>query len=136
MTYVTFERYFDAERVFERIVGQDDTYLPAVVNLGNTAYLRGRFEDALDMYRRAEEILTEKGRTDSPTFSKVLVNISQAYHRLEKYNEAKDYFAKAESIDPESAAGFAYLGASDSGGRASDVAASDTIIMLDSEEEE
>jgi hypothetical protein len=66
-------------------------YVPAIVNLGNIAYLRNRLTEALSLYRLAAEKGGER--------SQVLLGIARTSYQLEDYASAKDAYQKLESLD-------------------------------------
>jgi len=66
---------------------------------------------------------------------KVLLNLSKTNYELKRYDESKEFYAKAHSINPEKTEQYAYLGGGTGKARAS--AAVDTRMdILFAEEEE
>ena len=120
--YSMFERYDDARKAFSKAVSMDRNYLPAQVNQANLEYMQGNNKKALETYQSAVENLNEQGKGSSQLAGKLMLNIARTYYDSEKYDEARDVFAKAEVIVPQESLKYAYLSSSDDTGvRASGV---------------
>jgi tetratricopeptide (TPR) repeat protein len=66
--------------------------------LGYANYYSGRFEEALNYFRRA--LILKRDNLDT------IIGIANAYMVLEQEREARHYFEKAIEIDPENSAAF------------------------------
>jgi tetratricopeptide (TPR) repeat protein len=102
--YARFGIYDDARKQFELAIRSE--YLPALVNLGNVSYLQGRYEEALTYYGRALE--------RSPNNKQALLGVARAQYELENYSEAGNAYEVVRDIDPDLAAGYAYLASASS----------------------
>lgn len=132
MAYVDFSRYADAERAFNRALQLKPDYLSAQVNLGNVKYMQKSYNQALRIYEDAHNALVSKGMGESKTTQILLLNISLVQHALENYEEAKQWYAQAEQLDPERARQYAFLGSGGSGGeRAGDMGAGMDVLFLE-----
>jgi tetratricopeptide (TPR) repeat protein len=89
-----------AEKEFLRIVAKQE-YVPALVNLGNLAYLSAEFKKALGFFERAAK--------KEPNNAKVLLGTARSNHEMENYGVVREAFAKLKGIDSDLAAQFAYL---------------------------
>jgi tetratricopeptide (TPR) repeat protein len=98
--YAKYGKQDKAQAEFKRIV-QKAEYVPALVNLGNIAYLNREWDEALDYYERA-------GR-QSPSNAVILVNIGRVHHELENYGSAKRAYSKVKQLDSKLADRYAYL---------------------------
>ncbi len=110
VAYSRFSRYREAEQTFKQAANLDPDYPAPRINLGNLAYLRQNYPGAIKSYEEANRILARQGRTGSGAAQKLLLNISSAYHAMNKREEAQNYYAQAAAIDAEKARGYAYLG--------------------------
>ena len=133
MAYVQFARYDDAEQAFNKAAQLDKSYLTPRVNLANIAYLRGNLNQALKSYQSVLDALQQRGRQGTPIAQTVLLNISKTYYELQKYPDAKNFFAQAEKLNPAGAEEFAYLGGG-GGARAADVGSSAERLLFAQED--
>ncbi|MBN1836353.1 MAG: tetratricopeptide repeat protein [Spirochaetales bacterium] len=133
MAYARFARYQEAETAFNRALQLDSSYASAMVNLGNVRYLRQDYRGALRLYENARDALEQQKRGDSPAVQLVLLNISQAHHALENYDQAQEYYAQAEQIDPGRVREYAFLGTAGGSARASDAGSRSEVLFLDEE---
>jgi tetratricopeptide (TPR) repeat protein len=76
-------------------------YVPALVNLGNLAFLDDDAKSALGWY--------EKALSAEPNRATVLLGIARANHELENYGKVKEAFEKLKSVDAALAAQYTYL---------------------------
>jgi tetratricopeptide (TPR) repeat protein len=126
LLYARFGVYDSAETAFREAA--DLEYVPAILNLGNIYYLDQDYENALDQYRRAEEI--------SPENVKVLVGIAKANYELEDESGLRAAYNRIEEFSPSLAADLAYLVSKvDSEGRASEAQQVGFEYLLWEEEE-
>ncbi len=100
--YAQFGDPDKATGIFERIL-QFGEYTPALINLGNVAYMRGDWLKALDFYERAQR--------RQPQDSTVMLNIARTHHAMENYGMVKRLYQDIQKIDPALAERFSYLGA-------------------------
>jgi tetratricopeptide (TPR) repeat protein len=105
--YARYGLYEKAEGVFRQILDVE-SYVPALQNLGTIARLRGRFQESLDLFRRA----MEKGGASSS----VLLGLVQACRGLGIDDEASRYFERLKTDYPDIAASNASLAVRASGG--------------------
>jgi tetratricopeptide (TPR) repeat protein len=99
---VLYARYgltAEAEKEFLRLDKQD--YVPALVNLGNLAFLKPNMKTALSYYGRA----CRKEATNA----KALLGTARANHEQENYGAAQEAFTKLKNVDASLAAQYAYL---------------------------
>jgi tetratricopeptide (TPR) repeat protein len=109
--YARFGLLEEASAQFDQIVRRGE-YTAALVNLGNIAYLRGDYRQALSFYRRALE--------QSPNNSKALLGYARASYAIEDYASVNVALGQLKERDPQAAQRFSYLGSAGSGtGRAS-----------------
>jgi tetratricopeptide (TPR) repeat protein len=82
-----------AKRHLEQAVQDDEDEPYAFAMLGWLAYLDGRFDEALQHYRRAEEV--------EPYSGKINHQMGLAYLKLKRWSDAADRFKAAIKIDPQ-----------------------------------
>jgi tetratricopeptide (TPR) repeat protein len=136
ITYAQFNQYAKAEDAFRRALRVDANYLSAKINLGNVAYLRGNYRDALGSFKDSYAALESRGMDETPVALKVLLNISKANFELKRYDESKTYYEMASSIDGQSTERYSYLGSVAGGDDARAAAAGDSktdILFIDEE---
>jgi tetratricopeptide (TPR) repeat protein len=98
--YAKFGKTNEAKAEFLRIIAKNE-YVPALVNLGNLAYLGNDLEGATTYYSRA--------KAKEPNNVGVLVGLAKIYYEQEKWNDAKTLYAQVKKLDASIAAQFAYL---------------------------
>ncbi|OHD68730.1 MAG: hypothetical protein A2177_03700 [Spirochaetes bacterium RBG_13_68_11] len=99
---VLYARYgltAEAEKEFLKLDKQD--YVPALVNLGNLAFLKPDMKTALAYYGRA-------CRKESKN-AKALLGSARANHEQENYGAAQEAFTALKKVDPTLASQYAYL---------------------------
>jgi hypothetical protein len=99
---VLYARYglaAEAEKEFLKLDKQ--AYVPALVNLGNLAFLDPDMKAALAYYGRA--------CAKEATNAKALLGLARANHELENYGSVQEAYAKLKKVDPALAAQYAYL---------------------------
>lgn len=84
---------------FERAAGRN--YAPAIINLGNVAFLEKDYLAALDHYERAEDL--------APRNPLVLLGLARAHFELENFGLVKRSYSAIQDLDPALAEKFAYL---------------------------
>ncbi len=75
--------------------------MPALLNLGNLAFLKGDFDTAQTYYERAYK--------QNPHSPNVLLCMARVNHEQQNYGSVKKYFQELKTADPDMAAQFAYL---------------------------
>jgi len=100
--YAKYGLFDRAEKEFDRILGRDKEYVPALVNAGNICYKKKNPEKALSYYERAYD-----ANPDNPT---VLLCVARAHHELENYGFSEKAYTRLRTIDPALAMKFSYLG--------------------------
>jgi tetratricopeptide (TPR) repeat protein len=101
---VLYAKYGDWDRAaaeFSRAVKISASYVPAFVNAGNIAFLKGEPAKALEYY--------EKAQKKAPDKTTVLLGIARANHELENYGRVKEAYARLKAVDAQLAAQFTYL---------------------------
>jgi tetratricopeptide (TPR) repeat protein len=99
--YARYGLYERAEREFERVLNQEQGYVPALINLGNINYLKGNMRDAKEYYDRAYR--------QDPDNPKVLLTVARVNHEMENYGTVKETYTRLKKVDPDLAQQFAYL---------------------------
>ena len=109
--YARFGMLDEAAGQFQQILRGGES-APALINLGNIAYLKGDNPAALTYYNRALK--------KSPDSSAALLGVARASYELEDYNAVNGALAQLKKLDPEAASRFSYLGSSGDTGRAAE----------------
>jgi tetratricopeptide (TPR) repeat protein len=86
-------------RRFLKLDKQD--YVPALVNLGNLAFLKPDMKTALTCYGRACK--------KEPTNAKALLGAARANHEQENYGASQEAYTALKKVDPSLASQYAYL---------------------------
>ncbi len=97
---ITGEMAF-ATKHLEQATRDDENEPYAFAMLGWLAYLDGRFDEALQHYRRAEEV--------EPYSGKINHQMGLAYLKLKRWSEAADRFKAAIKIDPQDVSSYVSL---------------------------
>jgi Flp pilus assembly protein TadD len=98
--YARYGVYDKAEAAFNRILKTRE-YVPALVNMGNIAYLKKDMNGAKKYY--------EKAYAKEPSNASVLLNLAKVSYELGKYDETQKYYALLAKKDSQLAGRFAYL---------------------------
>jgi tetratricopeptide (TPR) repeat protein len=98
--YAKYGMYTDAESEFSSIITTTE-HVPALVNLGNIAFLKGDSKKAIEYYERAQK--------KEPDRALVLLGLARANHELENYGEVQEAYAKLEKVDSKLASDYTYL---------------------------
>lgn len=119
--YARYGRYDQARQQFSAVL-QVSTYVPALINSGNVAYLSQNYEAARQEYQKVLDIV--------PRNRAALLGLARTEYVLKNYTAANIMYAKLQSIYPEIAGRFSFLG-TDGGnrGRASDLSDRSNSIM-------
>jgi tetratricopeptide (TPR) repeat protein len=99
---VLYARYgltAEAEKEFLKLDTQD--YVPALINLGNLAFLRPDMKTALAYYGRASK--------KESANAKALLGSARANHEQENYGAAQEAYTALKKVDPTLASQYAYL---------------------------
>jgi tetratricopeptide (TPR) repeat protein len=97
--YARFGLLAEAEKEFLKLDKQD--YVPALVNLGNLAFLKPDMKTALTCYGRACK--------KEPTNAKALLGAARANHEQENYGASQEAYTALKKVDPSLASQYAYL---------------------------
>ncbi len=99
--YARFGVLDKAAEQFSAILKSSE-YVPALVNLGNIAYMQGEMERAYDYYTRA--------LASVPGNPAALLGTARTTYALERYAETDESLRQLRNTDPSLAEEFAYLG--------------------------
>ncbi|MBI9101626.1 MAG: hypothetical protein JEY99_04365 [Spirochaetales bacterium] len=125
--YARYDRKEEATSYFEQAAATERPYAPALVNLGNMAFLQEDYYGAGSYYQKALNIQNES--------SGALLGLARVSHALNDFEGAKSKYNELESLSPDLAKRFAYLGEeSASASRASDVILIGSTVAWDNEE--
>jgi tetratricopeptide (TPR) repeat protein len=91
-----------AQKEFNRLLSKNESYVPALLNLGNIHYMEDDMEKALSYYERA--YVSEPGNP------KVILCMARVNHELENYGIVNKLYNKLKEADPDLAALYLYLG--------------------------
>jgi len=91
----------DAQTWLEKAISENGSYVPALINLGNIAFMGKKFEKAIDYYEKAENI--------QPENKLIILGIARANHELENYGTVRKAYQKLKDISPDLAERFSYL---------------------------
>ena len=89
-----------AERQFLDVISREE-YEPALVNLGNLAYMQKDLKKAQGYYERAAR--------KAPDDPKALLCLARVYHDTENYGLVKEAYDRLKNLDPDLAQQFSYL---------------------------
>jgi len=98
--YARYGMYDRAREEFSTIL-EKESYVPALLNMGNLEFLDNDYPGALRYFDRAAEL--------SPEHPLVLLSIAKTNHELENYGSTKAAFDKLRTVRPALAERFAYL---------------------------
>ncbi len=102
-------------RHFSRRSQSIPAFAAAQINLGNILFLEQRYDEALAVYQNASKALEGKA-TAGGVILRLLIDISRTYYQMEQYDQAKDYYGKAQLVDAQKAKEYAYLAEAEGGG--------------------
>lgn len=97
--YASYGLYDAAQAEFLKLDPQG--YVPALINLGNLAFLKPDMKTALAYYNRAVK--------KESSSAKALLGVARASHEQENYGASQEAFAALKKVDPTLAAQYAYL---------------------------
>jgi transglutaminase-like putative cysteine protease len=98
--YASYGVYDKAEEAFKAILSKED-YLPALINMGNIAFLNNEYASAKSYY--------EKAYNREPKNKTVLLNLAKVNYELGRYNQVDTYYSALKKQDAELAKRFSYL---------------------------
>jgi tetratricopeptide (TPR) repeat protein len=98
--YARYGMIDKAEQTFRSILGKG-AFAPAMVNLGNVLLETDRAQEALGIYGQAAQ--------KDPSSRPALLGLALASHRLERYAEAQDYYARLKQADSTLAQRYSFL---------------------------
>jgi tetratricopeptide (TPR) repeat protein len=111
--YARYGMYDKAEAQLLAIV-RTNSYVPALLNIGNIRFLKGDHEHALEYLERA--------RAKDTSNAKILLALAQVNHAMENYGMATKLYQQVTDKDPTLARKFSYLGEKgEQGARAAEV---------------
>ncbi|MDA3941601.1 MAG: hypothetical protein PF693_20220 [Spirochaetia bacterium] len=87
IVYAQFQRYSQAETAFKKVISIDPEFTGARINLGNLQFLKENYREAVKSYAAILEILEAKGRGESSTALKVLINLARSKYVIERAEE-------------------------------------------------
>ena len=133
--YSRFLQESNAEAAFEAALNIDPSYVTPRINLGNLRYLTGDSDEALRSYEEAMDVLENKGRGESLSAVKLMLNISKVYYDIEEYDKAKEFYSMAEGVNSDAASEYSFLGTPTASGaaRASDMSLPGILFLEDEE---
>jgi hypothetical protein len=125
-----FGRYDEALKALNTALALNRNYLAAIINLGNVYFLQQDYQNALRVFRQAEDAMVADGLLGSAQYPKLLLNISRTYYELENYDQASAYYDKAQAANPNVSSSFNYLksGRGGSGARAAQASGSQVLF--------
>lgn len=111
VVFARFEKLPEAERDF-KAASTPGTYAPALINLGNIAFLKLDNQGAFNAYQKAAKL--------TPDNAKLQINLARAANALGKAAEANQAMAVALRLDPALASQYASLASGAEGNRAAE----------------
>jgi hypothetical protein len=106
LLYARYGLYPEAETEFKRATAKSD-YVPALLNLGNIAFMKEDFARASELCSRAER--------QDPKNTNVNLALARIAYQKGDFKSAQERFAILERESPELATRFSYLGAGTGG---------------------
>lgn len=106
LAYYVRDYFPQAEKAFRKAIHLKPDYTDAKNNLGRSLIELNRYQEAIQVLQIAEKDLTY-GFPEKP-----LINLGLAYFKMEKFDLAKNYFAKALNVQKENCFAFNYYGRS------------------------
>jgi len=97
--YASYGLYDAAHTEFLKLDKQD--YVPALINLGNLAFLKPDMKAAAAYYNRAVK--------KESSNAKALLGVARANHEQENYGASQEAYTALKKVDPTLAAQYAYL---------------------------
>lgn len=119
-----YARYgrFEEARVQFQAASRDQAYVPALVNMGNIAYLEGDLDEARRSWERVLAV-----EADNAT---ALLGIARLEFAAERYAAAEEAHARLVQLDPALAERFSHLGTGETAaGRASEASQLQSVVV-------
>ncbi|HUX20651.1 MAG TPA: hypothetical protein VMW69_05380, partial [Spirochaetia bacterium] len=125
--YAKYGQPDKAQIEFSQILSQKSDYLPALLNLGNMAFLREDWLAAQKYYGRAADL--------APENSHVLLAVARVNQQLENYGNVKRSYSALQQADPALAQQYSYLalGAKADSTRAADATSQKEDVVWEEE---
>ncbi len=125
--YAKYGQPKKAKIEFTQLLKEKSNYLPALLNLGNLAYLDQDWPNAQKYYQKASELV--------PNNPHVLLAVARVNQQLENYGNVKRSYAKLAKIDPVLAQQYSYLALGSQAGsaRAADIQAEQKQVLWEGE---
>ena len=98
--YARYGLIAEAESQFQAVLKKTE-YVPALVNMGNSAFLSGDAQKAVEYYERAQ-----RKEPDRPL---VLLGVARANHELENFGKVQAAYSRLKALDPRLASDYTYL---------------------------
>ena len=98
--YASYGMIIEAEKLFIQIL-ESEEYAPAMINLGNIYYINDRYQEARDIYERADQIVPGKPA--------VLLNLARIHYEEQQYALVNKYYSELKAAAPKIGEKFAYL---------------------------
>lgn len=99
--YARYGQWSKAEEQFLSALNLTKDYQPALFNMANLQYLRGKYTEAIGLYNRVLRV--------APNNTQAILSIARTNLLLGKYTEAISSYDQLKKLDPSLAAKFAYL---------------------------
>jgi len=126
MLYARYDMLKEASAEFEKAAAT--SYVPALCNLGNIAFLQKSFEESIRSFEHALSL--------QPNAKAALLGLARAKYELDQFAESDALFSAVREIDPALADRFAYLSSRIEGSASRASAAADRRDMFWSDEGE
>jgi len=94
--YARYGRIHDAAGLFREAVGMDESYVPAMMNLGNTAYLTEQMTEAERWYRKILDI--------KPDYLKAEIALGRVCDAIGRSEDAQSHYDRVIAMNPALAA--------------------------------
>ena len=118
-----------AEAAFRRVLAIEPANVGAALNLGTIHYLRDQYGQALQAFEAGQRAIERLGRTRRTVQLNLYLNLSKTHYALENFSDAREFFARAQRVDPDQVSRFSYLSTAGAA-RASEAAVSDPILFF------
>ena len=125
--YAKYGQPNKAKIEFTQLLKKKSNYLPALLNLGNLAYLDQDWLNAQKYYQKASDLV--------PNNPHVLLAVARVNQQLENYGNVKRSYAKLAKIDPLLAQQYSYLALGSQAGsaRAADIQTEQRQVLWEGE---
>jgi hypothetical protein len=100
LLYARYDLADKAQAQFQILLTKGEN-VPALLNLGNLAFLKADYRKAQGFYQRAYQ--------QSPHSGNVLLAMARVNHAQQNYGSVKEYYQELQTVDPDVASQFAYL---------------------------